>query len=66
MLIRSLATILSAVLCAFDLLELAGEDLAECRSRRKAGLAQLLRKPSLGIALNEHYVGHGNIDYQQA
>ena len=25
---------------------------------RKAGLVQLLRKPSSGIALNEHFVGH--------
>jgi ATP-dependent DNA ligase len=33
---------------------------------RKAGLAGLLRKPSPGIALNTHYVGHGEIVYQQA
>jgi bifunctional non-homologous end joining protein LigD len=33
---------------------------------RKAGLIQLLHKPSPGIALNEHYVGDGDIVYQQA
>jgi bifunctional non-homologous end joining protein LigD len=33
---------------------------------RKAGLAQLLRGPHPGIALNTHYVGHGDIVYQQA
>jgi bifunctional non-homologous end joining protein LigD len=30
---------------------------------RKAGLAGLPRTPSQGIALNEHYVGHGDIVY---
>jgi bifunctional non-homologous end joining protein LigD len=29
-------------------------------------LAQLLRESSPGIAVNEHYVGHGEIVYQQA
>jgi bifunctional non-homologous end joining protein LigD len=33
---------------------------------RKAGLTQLLRKPPSGIALNEHFVGDGDIVYQQA
>jgi bifunctional non-homologous end joining protein LigD len=34
---------------------------------RKAGLTQLLlRKPSPGIALNEHFVGDGDIVYRQA
>jgi hypothetical protein len=32
----------------------------------KAGLAGLLRKPSAGIALNAHCVGHGDTVYQQA
>jgi ATP-dependent DNA ligase len=63
-LIRSWPTNLSAVLCAFDLLELDGEDLR--RLRRKAGLARLLRKPHAGIAANEHYVGNGDIVYRQA
>jgi ATP-dependent DNA ligase len=66
-LIRSFRHDHAAVLCAFDLLELDGEDL--CRlpiEVRKAGLAQLLRKPSPGIALNTHYVRHGDIVYRQA
>jgi bifunctional non-homologous end joining protein LigD len=55
------------VLCAFDLLELDGEDLRGVPVEvRKAGLAQLLRKPSTGIALDEHFVGDGAIVYQQA
>jgi bifunctional non-homologous end joining protein LigD len=33
---------------------------------RKAGLVQLLHKPSSGIALNEHYVGDGDIVFAQA
>jgi bifunctional non-homologous end joining protein LigD len=66
-LIRSWRHDHAAVLCAFDLLELDGEDLRRLPVEvRKAGLAQLLRKPSPGIALNKHYVGHGDIVYQQA
>jgi hypothetical protein len=66
-LIRSWPTNLSAVLCAFDLLELDGEDLRRLPiEARKAGLVQLLRKPSSGIALNEHFVGDGEIVYRQA
>jgi ATP-dependent DNA ligase len=57
----------SAVLCAFDLLELDGEDLRRLPIEvRKAGLAQLLRSPHPGIALNEHYIGDGAIVYRQA
>ena len=33
---------------------------------RKAGLAGLLHKPSPDIAINTHYVGDGDIVYQQA
>jgi bifunctional non-homologous end joining protein LigD len=66
-LIRSWPTNLSAVLCAFDLLELDGEDLRRLPiEARKAGLAQLPRGPHPGITLNTHYVGHGDIVYQQA
>ena len=53
--------------CAFDLLEHDGEDLRRMPiEARKTGLAQLLRTPHPGIALNEHYVGHGEMVYQQA
>jgi ATP-dependent DNA ligase len=67
-LIRSFRHDHAAVLCAFDLLELDGEDLRRLPiEMRKAGLTQLLlRKPSPGIALNEHYVGHGEIVFEQA
>jgi bifunctional non-homologous end joining protein LigD len=58
---------LQAVLCAFDLLELDDEEVRRLPiEERKAQLARLLRKPSPGIALNEHYVGDGAIFYQQA
>jgi bifunctional non-homologous end joining protein LigD len=66
-LIRSFRHDATAVLCAFDLLEVDGEDLRRLPIElRKAGLVQLLRSPHPGIALNEHYVGHGAIVYQQA
>jgi hypothetical protein len=66
-LIRSWPTTISAVLCAFDLLEVDGEDWRRSPiEMRKAGLAMLLHKPSPGIALNAHYVGDGAIVYQQA
>jgi ATP-dependent DNA ligase len=66
-LLRSFRHDHAAVLCAFDLLELDGEDLRRLPVEvRKAGLAGLLRKPSPGIALNQHYVGHGDIVCQQA
>jgi len=54
-------------LCAFDLLEADGEDLRKLPiENRKAGLAMLLHKPSQAIALNTHFVGDGEIVYQQA
>ena len=66
-LLRSFRHDAAAVLCAFDLLELDGEDLRQLPVEvRKAGLAQLLRKPSQRIAVNEHYVGDGEIVYRQA
>jgi len=66
-LLRSWPTNLSAVLCAFDLLELDGQDLRRSPiEMRGAGLAMLLHKRSQGIALNEHFVGDGEIVYQQA
>jgi ATP-dependent DNA ligase len=56
----------NAVLGAFDLLELDGEDLRRLPIEiRKTDLAQLLRSPHPGIALNKHHVGHGDIVYQQ-
>jgi bifunctional non-homologous end joining protein LigD len=52
----------AAVLCAFDLIELDGEDLRLSPIEdRKRTLAELLRRKSDGIALNTHYEGDGAI-----
>jgi ATP-dependent DNA ligase len=57
----------AAVLCAFDLIELDGEDLRRSSIEyRKRKLAKLLRRPELGIALNEHYQGDGEIIFKHA
>jgi bifunctional non-homologous end joining protein LigD len=56
-----------AVLQAFDLLALGGEDIrGEPLEIRKATLASLLRKGPLGIALSEHLEGDGEIVFQHA
>jgi ATP-dependent DNA ligase len=66
-LIRSFRHDHAAVLCAFDLLELDGVDLRRLPIEvRKQTLVQLLHGPYPGLALNEHYVGNGEIIYQQA
>jgi bifunctional non-homologous end joining protein LigD len=57
----------AAVLCAFDLIELDGEDLRwQPVERRKAVLADLLRGTSDGIAFNTHFAGDGAIIFEQA
>ena len=57
----------AAVLCAFDLIELDGEDLRRSSIEyRKRKLAKLVRRPQLGIVLNEHYEGDGNIIFKHA
>jgi bifunctional non-homologous end joining protein LigD len=66
-LLRSFRHDHDAVLCAFDLLELDGEDLRRLPiEQRKQTLVCLLHGPYPGLALNEHFVGHGNIVYRQA
>ena len=56
-----------AVLCAFDLIELEGEDLRRRPIEdRKRKLAKLVRTPHPGIVLNEHYDGHGDIVFEHA
>jgi bifunctional non-homologous end joining protein LigD len=66
-LIRGHATNARAVLCAFDLLEVNGEDIRrepiEDRKRRLAGLLRLLHD---GIAINEHFGGDGAVIYKHA
>ncbi len=60
----------AAVLCAFDLIELNGDDLRPFPiEQRKDWLEKLLRplrRSQLGIALNEHYEGDGAITYKHA
>ncbi len=57
----------SAVLCAFDLLEINGEDIrAQPIEDRKRRLAGLLRLPHEGIAINEHFGGDGAIIFKHA
>ncbi len=58
----------AAVLCAFDLIELDGEDLRRSSIEyRKRKLAKLVTRSShLGIVLNEHYEGDGEIVFKDA
>ena len=68
-LIRGHGSKTSAVLCAFDLLELDGKDLRRRPiEERKGLLAKLLhdRDSDLSIILNEHYEGDGEIVFREA
>ena len=57
----------AAVLCAFDLIELEGEDLRRAPiEHRKRKLAKLVRTPHPGIVLNKHYDGDGDIVFKYA
>lgn len=57
----------SAVLCAFDLIELDGEDLrGQPIEERKRKLAKLVRGAHSSIVLNEHYEGDGSTIYKHA
>ncbi len=57
----------AAVLCAFDLIELDGEDLRWARLEdRKSKLADLLRGTDDGIAFNKHFDGDGAIIFEHA
>jgi bifunctional non-homologous end joining protein LigD len=57
----------AAVLIAFDLIELDGEDLRRSPiEHRKAKLSKLVRAPHPGIVLNEHYEGDGEIVFKHA
>jgi len=66
-LIRRHGTIASALHCAFDLLELDGEDLRrQPIEKRKASLAKLLKGSHLSIVLNEHFEEDGAIVFREA
>jgi bifunctional non-homologous end joining protein LigD len=66
-LIRGNGSNAHAILCAFDLLEVNGEDVRrepiEDRKRRLAGLLQLQHD---GIALNETFSGEGAVIFKHA
>jgi bifunctional non-homologous end joining protein LigD len=56
-----------AILCAFDLLEVNGEDnRQEPIEERRRRLAGLLRLPHDGIALNEQFSGDGASIFKHA
>jgi bifunctional non-homologous end joining protein LigD len=56
-----------AVLVAFDLIELDGEDLRRKPiEERKSKLAKLIRRPRPGILLNQHYEVDGAIVFEHA
>jgi bifunctional non-homologous end joining protein LigD len=56
-----------AMLIAFDLIELEGEDLRrEPIEKRKRKLAKLVRGPYPGIVLNEVFEGAGDILFEHA
>ena len=66
-LIRRHGALASAVLCAFDLLELDGQDLRrEPIEKRKTLLAKLLRGSSLSVVLNETFEEDGAIVFREA
>jgi bifunctional non-homologous end joining protein LigD len=66
-LIRRHGALASAVLCAFDLLELDGKDLRrEPIEKRKALLAKLLGGQQMSIVLNETYEEDGAIVFREA
>ncbi len=55
----------SAILCAFDLLEIDGEDLRRVPiEHRKHRLARLLRSPQHGLVLNEYFNGDGAVIFK--
>jgi bifunctional non-homologous end joining protein LigD len=57
----------AAVLCAFDLIELDGQDLRWARLEdRKHALADLLRGMEDGIAFNKHFDADGAIVFTHA
>jgi bifunctional non-homologous end joining protein LigD len=66
-LIRRHGALASAVLCAFDLLELDGKDLRrEPIEERKRLLAKLLHSSHLSLVLNEHFEEDGAAVYRAA
>jgi hypothetical protein len=66
-LIRGHGSKASAALCAFDLLELDGEDLRrQSIEKRKELLTKLLKGSHLSVVLNEHFNEDGASVYRAA
>jgi bifunctional non-homologous end joining protein LigD len=66
-LIRNHRMLATAVHCAFDLLEVNGEDLRrEPIETRKWRLARLLHGSHLSVVVNEHYAADGEIVFREA
>jgi bifunctional non-homologous end joining protein LigD len=56
-----------AELCAFDMIELDGEDMRQAKlEERKRTLAKLLGRFQPGIVVNEYFEGDGAIIYEHA
>jgi bifunctional non-homologous end joining protein LigD len=66
-LVRSYRNGPRATLCAFDLIEIDGEDLRwQPIEDRKAALKKLLRPPHPGIAFNKHFDVEGTVVFHHA
>jgi bifunctional non-homologous end joining protein LigD len=66
-LIRGHGHHVGAELCAFDMIELDGEDLRRSKiEERKRSLAKLLGRFQPGIVVNEYFEGDGAIIYKHA
>ena len=67
-LLRGYHSVTSAVLCAFDLLELNGTDLRRKPIEyRKSELSKILRAiPGSGLVLNQHYDADGKFVFREA
>jgi bifunctional non-homologous end joining protein LigD len=66
-LIRGHRMIAGAMHCAFDLLEVNGEDIRNYPiEKRKNALAELLRDAHSSIVLNEHFEEDGEIVFREA
>ena len=66
-LIRGHRTVAGAVHCAFDLLEVNGQDIRNYPiEKRKNALAELLRDAHSSIVLNEHFTEDGEIVFREA
>jgi bifunctional non-homologous end joining protein LigD len=66
-LIRRQGALASAVLCAFDLLEVDGRDLRrEPIEQRKRLLSKLLKEQQMSVVLNETYEEDGAMVFREA